>query len=82
MINKADETAMMFCENAEVQLRDRKLFVHNLGELLGQTREGIKSCELDDNEIVTIKFNDGAQRKVNVACDSYMAIITDIARTI
>lgn len=53
---RASETAAMFMTN-EKALEDRKLFVHNLGKLLSQTREGVISCELDDNEIVTITFN-------------------------
>lgn len=61
---------------------DRKLFVHNLGLLLSQTREGIKSCELGDNEIVTVTYRSGYEMKVNVNMDSYMAIISDVTNHI
>lgn len=60
---------------------DRKLFVKNLGELLSQTGEQILSAELDDNEIVTIHF-EGGDKKVNVAMDSYVAIIKDVLKVI
>ena len=78
---RANETAVMFMAN-EKALEDRKLFVHNLGELLSQTREGVISCELDDNEIVTITFIGGGTRRVNVDMDSYTAIIRDVAKMI
>lgn len=60
---RASETAAMFMTN-EKALEDRKLFVHNLGELLSQTREGVISCELDDNEIVTITYKGGGIHKM------------------
>lgn len=78
---RANETAVMFMAN-EKALEDRKLFVHNLGKLLSQTREGVISCELDDNEIVTITFIGGGTRKVNVNMDSYTAIIRDVAKAV
>lgn len=78
---RANETAVMFMAN-EKALEDRKLFVHNLGKLLSQTREGVISCELDDNEIVTITFIGGFTRRVNVEMDSYTAIIRDVAKAI
>jgi len=61
-------------------LEDRKLFVHNLGVLLRQTREHILSAELDDNEIVTLTYTNGATKRINVKMDSYMAIIRDVTR--
>ena len=76
---KANETAMMFA-SAEEDKADRKLFVKNLGWLLSQTRESVERCELDDNEIVTIYFRDGATNKVNVNMDSYLAIVKDVAK--
>ena len=77
----ANETAAMFMPE-EKALEDRKLFVHNLGKLLSQTREGVISCELDDNEIVTITFIGGAMHTVNVNMDSYTAIIRDVAKVV
>ena len=78
---RASETAAMFMTDEEA-LEDRKLFVHNLGELLAQTREGVISCELDDNEIVTIAYKGGGTRMVNVNMDSYTAIIRDVAKAV
>lgn len=63
-------------------LEDRKLFVRNLGELLSETREGIVGAELDDNEIVTVTYNNGYQLRVNVNMDSYTAIIRDVTKAI
>lgn len=60
--------------------RDRQLFVRNLGELMSQTRDGIISAELDMNEIVTITYTGGGTHKIGIACDSYAAIIRDVAK--
>lgn len=59
---------------------DRKLFVHNLGELLSQTREGVVSCELKDNDIVVVTFKGGCTKEVNVRLDSYLAIVRDVCK--
>lgn len=78
---RANET--MACYLApEPALEDRKRFVRNLGDLLSQTREGVISAELDDNEIVTVTYQNGATRHINVNMDSYAAIIRDVARRI
>lgn len=77
----ASEVNAMFM-NKEDALNDRKLFVHNLGVLLAQTREHVISAELDDNEIVTIIYNDGYIEQVNVNLDSYTAIIRDVVKHI
>lgn len=76
---RASEGAMMWAPD-EVALEDRKQFVRNLGWLLSQTRDGLISCELDDNEIVTITYFGGGTREVNVRADSYAAIVRDVAK--
>ena len=78
---KANETMAMFISKEEA-LNDRKLFVHNLGELFQQTRDGVISMELDDNEIVTITYRGGSTHKVNVNMASYTAIVRDVAKNI
>ena len=77
----ANETLAMF-KSTKAAKEDRKLFAHNLGILLQQTREGVESCELDDDEIVTIIFHGGGTEEVNVNMDSYIAIIRDVAKHI
>ena len=77
--NRADETQAMFVSDDKA-LADRKQFVHNLGELLSQTRERIVGAELDDNEIVTVTYKNDHTVKVNVNMDSYMAIIRDVTK--
>lgn len=74
----ASEATAGFAEE-KAKDQDRATFVRNLGILLSQTREGIVGCELDENEVVTIRFKHGATRRVNVEYDSYMAIIRDVA---
>lgn len=77
----ADEGAACWMSDKEAH-KDRKLFVHNLGVLLSQTRERILSAELDDNEIVTVTFKGGATKRINVNMDSYMAIVRDVTKYI
>ena len=78
----ADETAAFYKSDAEA-LKDRELFVRNLGTLLSQTREGVMHCELvdgeTDDERVCIYYS-GGRREVNTRMDSYMAIVRDVSR--
>lgn len=60
----------------------RKLFVTNFGWLLSQTRNEVERLELDDHNFVTIHFNNGHTRKVNVEGDSWKAIMLDVLRHI
>ena len=76
---KANENKAAFMPKDKAW-EDRKLFVENLGELLSQTREGVVSCELKDNEIVVITFKGGHTKEVNVNYDSYLAIIKDVCK--
>ena len=80
-LETANEAAVMFADQ-ETALKDRKLFVHNLGVLLSQTRESVAGCALDDHEYVHIQFKNGYERKVCVECDSYIAIARDVCREI
>ena len=75
----ANETQAMFVSD-DLALKDRKQFVHNLGELLSQTREGIVGAELDDDEIVTVAYTNGHTVAINVNMDSYLAIIRDVTK--
>lgn len=78
----ANETGAMLASE-EVQHRDKVRFVSNLAGLLGQTREEVADLALsEDGKTVTILFKGGASRCVNVACDSYIAIIRDVAKAI
>ena len=76
---RADETAMMF-KSDEENRADRALFVHNLGILLSQTREGITGAYLTDHETVVVTYRDGYTEEINVRADSYLAIIRDVTR--
>lgn len=67
----------------ELNKYDRALFVKNLGKLLAQTCTGVYGCELDpDADTVTITYDNGYQKKVDVACDSYKGIIHDVTRAV
>lgn len=59
----------------------KQAFVRNLGQLLSQTRTGVISAELKDEDTVIVHYQDG-EGKVNIACDSYLAIIKDVVNSI
>jgi predicted Ser/Thr protein kinase len=60
----------------------KEQLVKSLGETLSLTREGISHLELKDKDTVIIHWNHGYQREVNIACDSGLAIIKDVAKSI
>lgn len=64
----------------EQRLEDRRLFVQNLGELLSQTRTNIVACELEDNDTAVVIFNNGYRQRINIAMDSYIAIVRDVCK--
>ena len=79
---RANESMAMFMDE-QGAIHDREIFVHNLGELLSQTRDGVVSCELIDaekpTEHVLITYKGGGTRKIGTYMDSYAAIIRDVA---
>ena len=81
-LNRANETAAAFMSDEDMT-RDREIFVHNLGELLSQTRDGVVSCELINaeqvGEHVLVTYKGGGTRKIGTYMDSYAAIVRDIA---
>ena len=82
-LNRANETAAAFMSDEDMT-RDREIFVHNLGELLSQTRDGVVSCELINaeqvGEHVLVTYKGGGTRKIGTYMDSYAAIVRDVAR--
>lgn len=78
----ADEDKAMYA-SPEVAALDKAMFITNLAGLLRQTREGVVDLALsEDGETVTILFEGGGTRRVSIACDSYLAIIRDVAKAI
>lgn len=57
-------------------------FIKSLETTLKLTREEISSLEFKDDETVIIHYEHGYQRPVNIACNSGIAIIRDIAKVI
>ena len=82
-MERANETMAGFM-NEKDAIRDRELFVRNMGELLSQTRDGVVSCELIDaekpTEHVLVTYRGGGTRRICVHMDSYAAIIRDVAK--
>lgn len=60
----------------------KKEFIEAYGKVLSMTREGVDRLELLDDDFVNIVYNNGYKRKVDIACNSAMAIIRDVARKV
>ena len=79
---RANESMAMFMDEVDA-IHDREIFVHNLGELLSQTRDGVVSCELVDaekpTEHVVVTYCNGYTKKIGTYMDSYAAIVRDVA---
>ena len=82
----ADEGKAAFYSSENMKWQDRCQFVSNLGWLLRQTREGIAGMRLvrnkDQSETAIIIYNNGSIGEVNVTCNSYVAIVRDVAKRI
>ena len=79
----ANESKAAFLDFAAA-VKDRELFVTNLGWLLSQTREGITDCKMVDaetsDEAVIVTWKGGHTEKIHTAMDSYLAIIRDVTK--
>ena len=56
----------------------KALFVAWLGELMSMTREGISRCYLADEDTVVVQWRDGYTKLINIAMNSWMAIIRQV----
>lgn len=80
MIHK--ESLLMFVDDEDKLLKNKELFVEEVGKLLSLTREGIEKIYLRDYDTAVIVFREGIERDVNIHMDSYLAIIKDIIKAI
>lgn len=84
--NDVNENNTMFEDNEALILSDRREFVHNVGVLASQTREGVKEIQLiveGGLEIARIYYKkDNFTRDVNITHDSFSAIVQDIFRNL
>ena len=82
-MERANETAAAFMSDEDA-IRDREIFVHNLGNMLSQTRDGVIGCDLidaeKDTEHVVVTYRNGYTKKIGTYMDSYAAIVRDVAR--
>lgn len=81
-IYPANENRAFYLPKAEAWA-DKAKFISALSALLEMTREGVVDLALsEDGETVTILYDSGFTRPVNIACDSYTAIIRDVAKEV
>lgn len=78
-----NENYMSFV-NDNLRRKIKAQFVHNLGVLASQTREQISEMYLDNNDLdtVIIVYNNGYTQEVNIAYDSFSAIVRDVFKSI
>lgn len=60
----------------------KQQLINSLEASLKLTRAGVESLELVNEELVTIHYESGGSKNVNIACDSGIAIIRDVTRSI
>ena len=72
---RADEMGSFY---AGKDVEDKALFVAWLGELMSMTREGISRCYLADKDTVVVQWRDGYTKLINIAMNSWMAIIRQV----
>ena len=81
----ANETRAAFMSKEDA-IRDREIFVENLGDLLTQTRERIAGCILIDaekpTEHVLVLFKGTGTQRIGTYMDSYAAIVKDVMKGI
>lgn len=81
-IPNINENNSLFLEDATVEVADRGDFVHNVGVLASQTREGVEKIEYfrkDDEELAIIFYKKSEfTKKINIRHNSFTAIVRDI----
>lgn len=83
--NGISENATMFTEDLCRIDADRRDFVHNVGVLAAQTREGVQKIEYyhkDQLELAYIHFKGGVVKEVNISHNSFRAIVLDIFKNL
>ena len=55
-------------------------FVKSFEAVLRNANVDVETLDLVDDEHVQIIFKGGGKRKVNIACDSYKAIMVDVLK--
>ena len=55
-------------------------FVKSFESVLRNANVDVETLDLVDDEHVQIIFKGGGKRKVNIACDSYKAIMVDVLK--
>ena len=55
-------------------------FVKSFEAVLRNANVDVVSLDLIDDDHVEITYNGGGKRKVNIACDSYKAIMIDVLK--
>ena len=88
---KAEEGRMFLSQDAKTcvwkdaeDLRnfDKQIFIENTGWLLSQTREGVDSIRMKDENTAEIIYENGYTRDVDVEMCSFLAIVKTICKNV
>lgn len=61
---------------------DKVQFVKKLSDFLKTTEVDVEEIYLKNEETAVIRFINSYEKKVDIACDSNMAIVLDVVRAI
>ena len=59
---------------------EKKDFIKSFEAVLRNANVDVISLDLIDDEHVEIAYKGGGKRKINIACDSYKAIMIDVLK--
>ena len=57
-------------------------FVKKLGKFLSQINVDVEEIYLKNDETAVVRFTNGFEKQVNIACDGNNAIIIDVVKAI
>lgn len=64
------------------ELKEKKAFIKQLKALLLEADVNLADLELPDMDTVEVSYAGGGKRRINIAADSRIAIIRDVAKNI
>lgn len=67
---------------SRVLFEEKERFVESLGMLMRLADVDCTGLRLKDMETVEVLYESGGRREINIACDSKIAIVRDVARVI
>lgn len=67
------------CREKEEHLEEKRAFIVRLKLCLLEAKVNLADLKLLDDETVEVTYTNGCKRKINIAMDSRIAIVRDVA---